>query len=136
MKVFIDCDVILDFLLNRQPFIDEITEIMELSAKDKLTLCVSPITITNLNYIIGRLENKTQANLKTKKILRLVTVENIGKSTVLKSTKSKFKDFEDGVQNFCAEESGHNTIITSNIKDYKESKLAVLTPKEFLAKIR
>ncbi len=46
---------------------------------------------------------------------------------------SEFKDFEDAIQNYCAEESGLNNIITRNLKDYKESNLSVQTPKEFLA---
>lgn len=108
---------------------------MDMSAKGKLTLGTSPIAITNLNYIIGRIEDKAKANSKTKKILKLVSKKEVGESAVLKSIRSKFKDFEDGVQNFCAEENGHKIIITRNIKDYRESDLAILTPKEFLAKI-
>lgn len=104
---------------------------MELSAQRKLTLCAFPITIINLNYIIGRIENKRQANVKTKKILKLISIEDIGESAILKSVQSKFKDLEDGVQNFWAEENGHKIIITQNIKDYKESDLAILIPKEF-----
>ena len=135
MKVFIDSDVILDFLLNREPFIDEITEIMERSLENKLSLCTSAITVMNLNYIIGRIENKRNAKLKTKKILKLITVESVGQAAIDKSINSKFRDFEDGVQNFCAEEANHKIIITRNTKDYKESNLAILTPREFLSKI-
>ena len=56
MKVFLDSDVILDFLLDRQPYSDDIGQIIERSINSDLQLCVSPITITNLNYIIGRLQ--------------------------------------------------------------------------------
>jgi len=135
MNVFVDADVILDFLLDRSPYVDDISEIIERSIKTELALCVSSITITNLNYIIGRIENVRSARVKIKKILRLVSVENVGASTVQKAAKSKFKDFEDGVQNFSAEEANHHIIITRNTRDYKESNLAILTPKEFLAKI-
>lgn len=133
MKVFIDTDVILDFLLDRKPFSDQIGQLFQLSIDSDLKLCVSPTTITNINYIIGRIENKNQANLKTKKILKLVMVENVCQTTVNKAIQSKFKDFEDGVQNFCAIEANHNILITRNIKDYKESELAILSPTEYLA---
>ena len=48
---------------------------------------------------------------------------------------SEFKDFEDAIQNFCAEDEGLNHIITRNLKDYKKSNLSVLTPKEFLTSL-
>jgi len=67
--------------------------------------------------------------------MELVSVESVGESTVRKSAESNFKDFEDGVQNFCAIESGHKIIVTRNIKDFKESDLSILTPKELLSKI-
>ncbi len=133
-KVFLDSDVILDFLLDREPFIDDITEIIEKSILGEILLCVSSVTIVNVNYIIGRFKNKKTAHQKTKKIMQLVKVENVGQSTVLKAIESKFKDFEDGVQNFCAQESNHRILITRNVKDYKESNLAIFTPSEYLAR--
>ncbi len=135
-KLFLDSDVLLDFLIDRAPFMDDIAEIIENSISSEVKLCISPISITNLNYIIGKLANKKKANMQTKKILKLVSVESVGQTTINKAAGSKFKDFEDGVQNYCAEESGHEIIITRNTKDYKESKLSILTPREYLAKIQ
>lgn len=133
-KVFMDTDVILDFLLNRDPYISEITEIIERSVLNEMTLCVSSLTISNLHYIISRIENKKSANNKIRKILKLLTVENVGQTTVIKAMESEFGDFEDGIQNYCAEEADHKVLITRNTKDYKKSSLAIMTPKEFLAR--
>lgn len=135
-KIFVDSDVILDLLIDREPYNDDIAEILENSIRDGIAVCVSSVTITNLNYIIGRIENRNSAAKKTSKILKLVKVENVGESTVNKSIASKFKDFEDGVQNFCAEESKHKILITRNTKDYKESDLAIMTPKEYLMRTK
>lgn len=135
-KVFLDTNVLLDFLLDREPFNNDIAEIIELSITESLKLCVSPITITDTNYIIGRSEGARAANRKTKKILELVTVETVGETTIKKSSNSKFRDFEDGVQNFCAVEAKHNIIVTRNIKDFKESELSIMTPKELLTKLK
>ncbi|MEO1654168.1 MAG: hypothetical protein AAFU64_11515, partial [Bacteroidota bacterium] len=49
---------------------------------------------------------------------------------------SNFKEFEDAVQNYCAQASGHGIILTRNTKDYKESGLSIFTPREYLAKIQ
>ena len=135
-KVFFDTNVLLDFLLDRPPYADDVSEIIETCIEEEISICVSPVSITNLNYIIGRLENREKANAQTQKVLRLVQVDSVGQSTIQTAANSKFKDFEDGVQNFCAVEAGHEVIVTGNVKDYKESDLSVLTPKEFLAKLR
>jgi len=45
-------------------------------------------------------------------------------------------DFEDGVQNLCAIENKHKIIVTGNVKDFKESKISVMTPKEILSRIK
>lgn len=46
---------------------------------------------------------------------------------------SDFKDFEDALQNYSAQqEKGLTLIITRNIKDYKNSRLAVMTPEDYL----
>lgn len=134
-KLFLDSDVILDLLLDREPFSEDIAEIMEESESKSIRICISSITITNVNYIIGRIEGYKKAHIKTQKILQLVQVENVGESTVKKAIQSNFKDFEDAVQNFCATEADHNTIITRNVKDYKTSELSIMTPTEFLMKM-
>ncbi len=55
------------------------------------------------------------------------------KSAVLNALNSEFKDFEDALQNFSAIENGEiNIILTRNIKDFKKSELAVLTPETYL----
>ena len=135
-KVFLDTNVLLDFLLDRKPFNDDIAEIIERSIDKSIQLCISSIAVTDINYIITRSEGVNAANKKTKKILKLVKVEAVGESTVHKSSNSKFKDFEDGVQNFCAVESKHKIIVTRNVKDFKESELSIMTPKEFLIKMK
>ena len=65
--------------------------------------------------------------------MKIINISMINKQTVLDALHSAFKDFEDALQNFSAQnEKGINTIITRNIKDYKTSKLSVMTPDTFL----
>jgi len=134
-KLFLDSDVLLDLLLSRALFSDDIEVLIEHSINSEIKLYTSPISITNIHYIIGKLENQGKANLKTRKILKIVSMENVGQKVMDRASNSKFKDFEDSVQNYCVVESEHKIIITRNTKDYKKSELSILTPKEYLAKI-
>ncbi|MBK9737585.1 MAG: PIN domain-containing protein [Saprospiraceae bacterium] len=132
MQIFLDTNVIIDFLTKREPFSEEIKDIFQYSVEGKYELYVSSVTISNTYYIISKLENVTVAKKKIGQLLELVQVLNVGQSTIRKAIDSRFKDFEDGVQSFCAEEGNLKKIITRNVKDFKASNLIILTPKEFL----
>ncbi len=57
----------------------------------------------------------------------------IDKEVVLDSLNSDFKDFEDALQNYSAVKNGKISIVlTRNIKDYKKSEMAVMTPETYL----
>jgi len=58
------------------------------------------------------------------------------KITELALSDTNFTDFEDGLQYYSAIENEIDVIITRNKKDFKNSKIPVLTAKEFLAKQR
>jgi predicted nucleic acid-binding protein len=132
MKLFLDTNVVIDFLTRREPFAEEIKDIFQYSVEGKYKLYVSSVTITNTYYIISRLENVTSAKKKIVQLMELVNVLNVGQTTINKAIDSKFKDFEDGVQSFCAEEAKLKILITRNVKDFKSSNLIIMTPKEFL----
>ena len=59
------------------------------------------------------------------------TVICASSNIIINANSSKFKDFEDGVQYFCAKEIKADLIISNNKKDFKLSDINVLTPKEF-----
>lgn len=135
-KLFLDSDVLLDLLLDRPPFSEDIASLIEGAIHADVALFTSPVSITNIHYIIGKIENRTKANQKIKKVLNLVRIENMGQSVIDRAAASKFKDFEDAVQHFCALEAGHQILITRNTKDYKAAEISVMNPKECLAKMR
>ena len=131
-RVFLDTDVIMDFLTMRQPFAVESMKLMEYSHRNSIELNISSLSLSNIHYLISRIETKPKAREKVKGILKLVETLSVHKSTIEKAAYSDFKDFEDGIQNFCAEENGIKSIITRNVKDYAKSNLSVQTPKEFI----
>ena len=131
-RIFLDTDVIMDFLTKREPFTIESMKLMEYSNRKELELNMSSLCLSNVHYLISRIENKSKAREKVKGILKLVETLPVFKSTVEKAAYSEFKDFEDAMQNFCAEENGIKILVTRNVKDYSKSNLAIQTPKEFI----
>ncbi len=135
MKIFIDSDVILDLLLGRENFVKDAKSIFQLHSAPNIKLYTSPIIISNVVYVITRIKNSKAAKQKIRKLLNILNVLNIGEAEILESLNSKFKDFEDGLQNYCATNSKMNLIVTRNVKDYKHSDISILTPQELLVKL-
>lgn len=135
MSVFIDSDIILDFLTGRDFFLEEIRIIFDKGIKQEIELFTSPLIIANVHYFISKTENVKKANDMIRKLLQIVQVLDLGENEIRRSLDSKFKDFEDGIQNFCAVRSQMKVIVTRNVRDFKSSDLSILNPKECLVSL-
>lgn len=136
-KVLVDTDVILDFFFDREPFSEDASQILSWCESGKIHGFVTPVMISNICYILRKLDKHEKIIENLKMLMSFVDVAIIDKKTVLNALNSKFKDFEDALQNFSAiNESDIQVIITRNIKDYKTSSLAVMTPENYLKAFR
>jgi len=131
MKTYIDSDVVLDVLLGRDTFLVESSQIFNLCEIHQITGCTTTLAIANIYYILCRYDSSL-AKTAIKSLREILQVLPVTDEEIGKSLHSKFKDFEDGVQNFVAENYACNCIITRNKKDYANSQLKVFTPKEYL----
>ncbi len=133
-NVLIDTDVILDFFFNRKPFADQAAIILNYCANKQLNGYVTPVIISNSYYILRRTASHQKVIDKLKLLLSIIDILTIDKESIEKALNSKFKDFEDALQNYAAESYGKiDVIITRNTKDFKKSEIAVLTPTAYLA---
>jgi len=132
-NIIIDSDILLDFLLQRQPFFDHSLKVLTLCEKGKVKGYITGLIISNAYYLLKKHFQHKMIMNDFRQLLVFLDVLTIEKNTILKAIDSEFSDFEDALQNFSAESNASiNAIITRNIKDYKKSKLSVFTPAMFL----
>lgn len=132
-NVLIDTDVILDFFFDREPFAEFAAEILNLCEEKKINGFTTPAIICNVYYLLRKTAEHQLIIEKIKQLLNIVEITKMDKEVVLDALNSGFKDFEDALQNFSAVQNGKiNIILTRNIKDFKKSDLAVLTPETYL----
>jgi len=131
--VLIDTDVILDFFFDRKPFAEHAIQIFILCENNEIKGFTTPVIISNVYYLLSKISKHDVIIEKLKQLLQIIDIVEIDKSVILEALNSKFKDFEDALQNFSAENSNTiKTILTRNIKDYQQSKLAVFNPEMYL----
>jgi len=132
-KVLIDTDVLLDFFFDRQPFSLDSAKILSLCELNKIQGFITPVIYSNMYYLLRKVGSHEKVIEKLNKLLSITDVLIIDKAVVYKSLNSKFKDFEDALQNYAAENSNSiNVILTRNTKDFKNSQLGVFTPDNYL----
>ena len=134
-KVLIDTDVILDFFFDRQPFAAHATEIFMMCENQQIQGFTTPVIISNSYYLLKKTGKHEIVIEKLKQLLSIIGILEMNKEVVIEALNSKFKDFEDALQNFAAVNHGEvKIIITRNIKDFQKSGLAVLTPEMYVRK--
>ncbi len=132
-KLFIDTNIVSDLLAKREPFYQEAAKLFSLADKKKVKLIVSSLTFANTNYILSKLNNAIIARDILTKFKVLVKVVDLNDKIIELSLSDKtFSDFEDGLQYYSALEYEADIIITRNLRDFKSSKIPVITAQSYL----
>lgn len=131
-RVFADTDVVLDLLARRAPFYNDAASIFSLADQKSLDIAVSSLSFTNLHYILAKGRKASESRRILAQLKVLVTVLPVDDKTIELALNSKFADFEDAVQYYCAVENGIKILLTRNTKDYRKAAISVFTPSDFL----
>ncbi|MFZ4435007.1 MAG: type II toxin-antitoxin system VapC family toxin [Flavobacterium psychrophilum] len=135
-RILIDTDVILDFFFDRQPFAENASKFFSLCESKKITGFVTPVIISNVYYLLRQSAKHEKVIEKLKLLVSITELVVMDKEVVTQALNSDFKDFEDALQNYSAElHKEIDLIITRNTKDFKNSKLAVMTPDNYIKSI-
>lgn len=131
-KIFLDTNIVIDFLGERNGFYDLSARILTLADKKKIKVYTSPTSIANCYYILSRNENSKIVLEKIRKFKLLCGISIMNDEVIEKAINSDFKDFEDSMQYFSALETNCDVIITRNEKDFKNALIPVMNPESYL----
>ncbi|NOX47940.1 MAG: PIN domain-containing protein [Chlorobi bacterium] len=132
MKVLLDTNIVLDYILNRNPFFEHSSIIFKWAYDRKITAFISASAITDIYYLVQRSRNSETALDFIEEIIQFIQIAGVDKTIILSALHSGIKDFEDAVQNASAENVGIKYIITRNIADFKNSKIQISSPLSFI----
>lgn len=133
---FVDTNVLLDLIFERQPFVLEAKRLIELAEQREVRLYVSTLSFKDMYYLV----RQTRTHADTMQALtyfdELTTLLGMTADQTRLAMRSEFTDYEDSLQHQCAcSEKKIEAIVTRNTKDFKKSVLPVLTPAEALLQI-
>ncbi len=136
MRIFLDTNILLDFLLDRKPHSEPAEELLQAIESGKAKGCVAGITISNIYYILNDLEKRKDPLPALTTLLEFLEVVPTSKQVLQDAMKSGFKDFEDGIQHASAMTAHCRHLVTRNTKDFKKAKLSVVSAAEMAVLLR
>lgn len=128
-RVLIDTNILLDYLLCREPFDKAAREVVLACKNGILTGCIAAHSISNMFFILRREFSVEERKRLLSGICKLFEIECIDKFKINNAlSDNKFSDFEDCLQMECALSFGADYIVTRNGGDFKSSKIPCIEP--------
>lgn len=131
-RLFLDTNVVMDLLGERELFYASAAKIATLADEGKVKLFVSALTYATVYYLLSQYEKAEVVRGKLQKFKVIAETSNLTDKIIEQGLVSKITDFEDALQYFSAVTKNCRIMITRNVKDFKEAEMLVLTPDEYL----
>lgn len=129
LKIFIDTNIYMNSIEDRDNGISK--SVLVFLQQTDVELYLNDLSIINIHYLTRKSTQKDEIKKRLKTILEEQNIVSIDRFIIEESLDSNFKDFEDGVQYFCAKRAGADLIISDNKTDFIHSDIRVMTAKEF-----
>jgi predicted nucleic acid-binding protein len=135
MRVLLDTNVILDFLLDREPFSESAEAVWQTIQQGRAEGYVSPITPVNVFYIARKMKGAEYARQLVAGLLAVCPACPLDDSSMQAALKLPLTDYEDAVQLASALAYQLDAIITRDTNDFAGASLPVYSPADFLKQL-
>jgi len=136
MVVLIDTNIILDYLLTRQPFMDNADKVLNLCLQQKCNGYIAAHSVTNIFYILRKDFSVSQRKKMLIELCEFIEVAGIQKKQIIDALVNEdFDDLEDRLQVECAKMVNADYIVTRDIIDFSASPIPAILPEDFLIKM-
>ncbi len=131
---YVDVNVYLDFMCNSRDAEDKklAFEFFSLGDFKKISICTNASTLAFAKSFLRKEYSEKQAKEMVRDSLRIIQISPSNQKIVDEALASDFLDWEDAMHYYSAFHYGADCIITRNTKDFKHSKIPILTPKQFI----
>lgn len=136
MNVFIDTNVVVDFLGKRDGFFESAAMIFQMQKDGKINAVVSSLTIINCAYILRKVFSREVMLDKVEKLCKTFRISAIDKTTLVEALERRPYDFEDTVQYISALPYKPDIVITRDKRGFLDLEVPIMTPDEFIAECK
>ena len=132
MRILFDTNVILDVLIDREPFSSTAANLFSKVETGEITGYVCATTITTIHYMTSKVIGANSALEEIYKLMMLFEVAPVNRAVLDAALSSGFKDFEDAVVHESGVYKEIQGIVTRDSDGFKKSKINIYSPEELL----
>lgn len=132
-RLFLDTNILLDFVLDRMPFAEQAEKILQLKVTQKKRIFASALSVATVAYFVRKVGKDPIVVIND--LMEWVQIVSLTETEFSYAAKSTFKDFEDALQFFSAQQVDADVIITRDAKGFSPSSILVQSPAQFLKSI-
>ena len=135
MRLMLDTNVTIDFMLSREPFFQDAKKLMLLGYLQEAELWISGAQVNDLFYMLtrgGKPAYNDEAKQHIKKLRQCVHIYRVGEQEVDATLNSTWQDLEDACLYYSALSLKADFIITRNQQDFSLSSIKAFDAAEFL----
>ncbi len=131
MKVFLDTNVLIDFVCQRGEFAEPATCLITLGYLGKVHLQTSALSYVTAMFVANKYKYE-KADEALLFVSGFTEILDLQASTVVEMLTAGWKDYEDATQNESAIKANADCIVTRNKKDFQDSTLPIYTIDELM----
>jgi predicted nucleic acid-binding protein len=136
VRVLIDTNVVLDYLLEREPFLQDAETLFQAIGSEQVVGYVTATTLTDIFYIARR---QTQSVERARQVVSLtlavMEICPVDRAVLEVALTSGLRDFEDTVQVACAIAQSLDAIVTRDTQDFSNATVPVLSASQLLEQL-
>lgn len=133
LKFLIDTNVLLDVVLERKPWVEDATILLDVVAQGRAEGYVAGYAITTVYYVVERERNRAAAATAISDLLELLTVVPLDNADFQRALGLGLRDVEDGAQAAACLRVGADCLVTRNPRDYRDAPVTLRSAGEALA---
>lgn len=128
MNILFDTNVVLDALLDREPWADAAVSLFDRVESGAVTGLLGATTVTTIHYIARRNVNEAMAAGMITDLLQLFEIAPVNRAVLEGALALGFDDFEDAVLHEAGRLAGAESIVTRDRPDFSAATLRVYDP--------
>jgi len=133
MRLLLDINVLLDVLLERDPWARPAAELLATIETNQAQGFVAAHTLPTVYYVVAKSQDRDTATRAMHDLLHLLDVVPVEKQDFYRALSLPLNDFEDAVQAAAAFRIDAEYLVTRNEPDFKGASIATATPSTILS---
>lgn len=130
MRAVFDTNVVLDLLLDREPWSGPVARLFSRVESGELEGYLCATTVTTIHYLAAKAVGAKKAREEVRKLLALCAIAPVNRIVLETAVELEFSDFEDAVIHEAARNVDAKAIVTRDIDGFKKAALTILTAEE------